>query len=102
MMANLLVFWEETWLGTLLVLQNPTLNNLVHRKDVLAASVLKTTPLNIQFRIALIGDNWAAWLHLVRRLMMINLSQTRDIFRWILNTNGVFTVNSMYVDLIDA
>lgn len=75
-------FWEDTWLGdNPLALQYMSLYNVVCSKDVIVHSVLGITPLNIQFRRAMIGDKWTAWLHLVRRLMLINLSQTPHVFQ---------------------
>ena len=48
------------------------------------------------------GERWTSWLHLVRRLMDVHLSDQPDSFRWKLTTNGVFTVKSMYLDLINS
>lgn len=96
-------FWEDTWLGDApLGLQYPSLHNIVQQKDVSVASVLGSNPLNISFRGELNGDKWTAWLHLLHRLMSINLSQEPDVFRWRLHTSGVFFVKSMYADLINT
>lgn len=74
-------FLEDTWLGdTPLAVHYPTLYNIVQRKEVFVRSVLGASPLNIQFRRALIGDKWIAWLNLVRRLMAINLTNEPDSF----------------------
>uniref|UniRef100_A0A452Z2S4 Reverse transcriptase zinc-binding domain-containing protein n=1 Tax=Aegilops tauschii subsp. strangulata TaxID=200361 RepID=A0A452Z2S4_AEGTS len=69
-------FWEDTWLGdTPLALQYPSLYSIVQRRDATVESVCQSTPLNISFRRALAGNRWEAWLHLVRRLMDVQLSQ---------------------------
>ena len=69
-------FWEDTWLGeTPLALQYPSLYSIVQRRDAFVATVLQSTPLNIPFRRTLVGAHWEAWLHLVRRLMDVQLSQ---------------------------
>lgn len=96
-------FLEDTWLGdTPLAVHYPTLYNIVQRKEVFVRSVLGASPLNIQFRRALIGDKWIAWLNLVRRLMAINLTNEPDSFHWWLHSSGVFSVKSMYADLINT
>uniref|UniRef100_A0A453CVQ5 Uncharacterized protein n=1 Tax=Aegilops tauschii subsp. strangulata TaxID=200361 RepID=A0A453CVQ5_AEGTS len=85
---------------TPLAIQYPSLYNIVQRRDAYVVTVLQYTPLNIQFRRTLAGNRWEAWLHLVRRLMDVQLSQQPDKFRWKLTQNGVFSVKSMYVDII--
>lgn len=45
-------------------------------------TILGATPLNIQFRRALIGDKGNAMLHLVRRLMEVTLTNEPDTFQW--------------------
>jgi hypothetical protein len=43
-------FWEDKWLGTAtLQYQFPELYSIVHRKNVLVASVFRTVALNISF-----------------------------------------------------
>uniref|UniRef100_A0A453LNM9 Uncharacterized protein n=1 Tax=Aegilops tauschii subsp. strangulata TaxID=200361 RepID=A0A453LNM9_AEGTS len=56
----------------------------------------------IQFRRPLVGERWNAWLHLVRMLMDVQLSDQTDTISWKLTTNGMFSVKSMYLDLIDS
>ena len=45
---------------------------------------------------------WEAWLHLVRRLMDVQLSQQTYQLRWKLAKNGEFSVKSMYLDIISV
>uniref|UniRef100_A0A453M4Q8 Uncharacterized protein n=1 Tax=Aegilops tauschii subsp. strangulata TaxID=200361 RepID=A0A453M4Q8_AEGTS len=85
---------------TPLAIQYPSLYNIVQCRDAYVATVLQSTPLNIQFRRTLAGNRWEAWLHLVRRLMDVQLSQQPDKLRRKLTQNGVFSVKSMYVDII--
>uniref|UniRef100_A0A453BTT3 Uncharacterized protein n=1 Tax=Aegilops tauschii subsp. strangulata TaxID=200361 RepID=A0A453BTT3_AEGTS len=76
-------FWEDTWLGnTPLALQYPSLYHIAQRKDDYVATILQTVPLNIQFRRSLVGERWASWLHLVRRLMDVQLSDQGDTLNW--------------------
>uniref|UniRef100_A0A8I6WF16 Reverse transcriptase zinc-binding domain-containing protein n=1 Tax=Hordeum vulgare subsp. vulgare TaxID=112509 RepID=A0A8I6WF16_HORVV len=96
-------FWEDSWLGeTPLATQYPALYNIAQRKDAYVATILQSHPLNIQFRRSLIGHRWADWLHLVRRLMDIQLSDETDRVQWKLTNSGIFTVKSMYLNLIDT
>lgn len=96
-------FWKDTWLGkTPLAIQYPALYNIVQRKEAYVATILQSTPLNIQFCRALVGHRWEAWLHLVRRLMDVRLSAESDRLHWKLITNDIFTVKSMYLNLIDT
>ena len=96
-------FWEDTWLGeTPLAVQYPTLYNIVQRKEDYVGTVFQTISLNIQFRRALVGERWNAWMHLVRRLIDVQLSDQPDSTQWKLAKNGVFTVKSFYMDLINS
>ena len=65
------------------------------------ASVLANTQLNINFRRSLRGNSWDMWLELVNRLMHVSLSNTPDVFVWRLTNSGLFTVKSMYLDLLN-
>jgi hypothetical protein len=95
-------FWEDVWLGNKsLADQYPYLYNIVQRKQVSVASVLNQNPLNISFRRSLTGHRWTMWLQLVQRLLQVQLTNEKDIFVWGLTTSGIFTVKSMYLDLLD-
>ena len=48
------------------------------------------------------GNRWEAWLHLVRRLMDVQLSQQPDQLYCKLTENGVCSGKSMYVDVINS
>ena len=81
--------------------QYPMLYNIVQRKQVSVANIFSTIPLNITFRRSLTGNRWENWLELVNRLMNVNLSNSQDVFVWNLTSSGVFTVKSMYLDLLN-
>ena len=101
--GNTTRFWEDTWLGeTPLAVQYPTLYNIVQHKEDYVGTVLQTIPLNIQFRRVLVGERWTAWMHLVRRLIDVQLSDQPDSTQWKLTKNGIFTVKSFYMDLINS
>ena len=92
-------FWEDIWLGdTPLAVQYPSLYNIIQRKEDYVATILNLVSLNIHFRRSLVGERWDAWLHLVRRLMNVQLSDNVDTIRWSLPTTGVFSMKSMYID----
>ena len=95
-------FWEGAWLGeTPLATQYSSLYNIVQRKELMLL-VLQSNPLNIQFRRSLVGGRWDAWLHLVRRLMDVHLSDEVDSIHWRLTMNGIFSMKHMYMDLVDS
>ena len=96
-------FWEDPWLSeTPLAFQYPSLYNIVRNKNVLVAHVLDHDHPNLQFRRALVDNKWEAWLHLVERLMAVSLSNEPDSFSWKLTPSGVFSVRSMYADLMNG
>jgi exonuclease III len=95
-------FWEDTWLGDKpLCDQYPSLYRIVNYRNVSVSHVMLGAPLNIGFRRALLGDRWDRWVHLVSRLMQIRLSEEEDVFHWNLTASGIFTVRSMYNDMLD-
>jgi hypothetical protein len=96
-------FWEDIWLGkTTLAQQYPSLYNIVRHKNVTVAHVFAQVPINISFRRALSGNKWNSWLRLCQRLMMVHLTNETDRFVWGLTANGLFTVKSMYEDLMNG
>jgi len=56
----------------------------------------------MQFRWSVIGERWDRWLHIVCRLMEVNLSDVPDTLQWKLSRSRVFSVKSMYTDLINT
>ena len=97
-------FWEDTWLGdSPLAVQYPSLYRIAQRCEVSVATVFQSIPLNIHFRRALAGNRWEVWLHLVRRLMEVQLSDQPDELCWKLTRSGVFIVkSSLLMSLIRA
>ena len=96
-------FWEDTWLGEAsLAIQYPSLYNIVQRKESYVGTILQSVPLNIQFRWSLVGERWKSWIHLVRRVMDVQLTDQSDSLHWTLTKNGSFTVKSFYLDLINS
>jgi hypothetical protein len=73
----------------------------VHHKQASVADVFSQVPLKIGFRQALSGYRGTRWLHLVSRLMDVNLSMQLDTFVWKLTTSGKFTVKSLYLDFMN-
>jgi hypothetical protein len=62
------------------------------------AQVLSTTPLNVSFRRALVGENWEDWLVLVGKVMAVTLTEHKDCFLW--TANKKFSVKNLYNDII--
>jgi hypothetical protein len=74
-------FWEDAWLGNIpLCEQYPSLYRVVNRANVSVVHVMGVTPLNIGFRRALLDDRWDRWVHLVTRIMGVQLSDDNDVF----------------------
>jgi hypothetical protein len=96
-------FWEDSWLGaTTLKEQYPKLYNIVRRKDAMVAEILGLQPFNISFRKSLVTGNLHDWHDLVLKLSSINLTDFSDHFKWSLNSNDLFSVNSMYQTFLDT
>jgi hypothetical protein len=94
-------FWEDKWVGgQSLKSLYPSLYNITRKKNVTVASVLSTVPLNVSFRRALVGNNLNLWLQLVERVMLLEINEQKDNFRWKLNKNGDFSVKSYYKELM--
>jgi hypothetical protein len=90
-------FWEDKWLGaTTLREQYPALYRIVRHKDVTLQSVMVTSPPTMTFRRDVVGPRLTSWNELLQRLAPIQLVQGKDIFRWELTKNGLFSVKSMY------
>jgi hypothetical protein len=84
-------FWEDVWLGDKpLAKQYPSFYNIINRKNDTTTNVLSNAPLNIGFQRALMGNKWERWLHLLQRLMHVQLLTQEDVFKWKLNENGFF------------
>ena len=91
-------FWEDDWLGSgTLKLRFPSLYNLARRKNSTVACVFSTVPLNISFRRGLAQQLRVQWFQLVSLVAHTNLNSNRDLFRWNLTANGMFTVKSLYL-----
>jgi hypothetical protein len=76
----------------------PNLYRLVRKKNMSVAQVLSTTPLNVSFRRAIVGDNWDNWLSLVGSVLTMNLNDRKDSFIW--TANKKFSVKNMYNDIV--
>jgi hypothetical protein len=83
-------FWEDLWIGDKPLMKKcQSLYNIVRKKKVMVAQVLSTTPLNVSFRRALVGQNWDNWLHLVGSILNININEHNDSFIWTANKNFI-------------
>jgi hypothetical protein len=76
-------FLEDLWIGREpLMTKFPSLYNIVRKKNASVTQVLSTIPLNVSFRRALVGDNWAKWLQLVESFINVHLGEQTDSFIW--------------------
>lgn len=91
-----LVFWEDWWIGQKpLKHLFPGLYNLARRKGDSVTKVLSTTPLNISFRRALVGERLSEWLDLVALVVPVTLNENKDKFLWQLRKNGSFSTQTL-------
>jgi hypothetical protein len=63
---------------------------------------MSSTALNIGFTRVLSRNKWDRWVHLVSRLTHVQLSDDEDVYWWNLTPSGLFTVRSMYLDLLNG
>lgn len=95
--------WENWWIGhDPLKQQFPSLYRIVRKKNQSVASVLGSSPLNMSFRRALVGENLRLWIQLVALVMNTELTESNDAFEWRLTKNSNFTVKSMYSNLMQT
>ncbi|WVZ96321.1 hypothetical protein U9M48_041976 [Paspalum notatum var. saurae] len=100
--GNQLRCWEDKWLGNHAFKHvYPNLFNIVRKKHATVADVFRSSPLNISFRRALVGNKLQEWHNLVANLMFVNLEEGNDTFVWGLNKSDSFSVKSMYNSLIN-
>jgi hypothetical protein len=64
----------------------------------MVAHTFASVPLNIEFRRSLVGARWNRWLHLLHRLINVQLEPHDDKFRWRLTQTGKFAVKLMHLD----
>ena len=74
---------------------------IVLRKNSSIASVIRSVPLNVSFRRALVGQKLLFWHDLCASIVHVQLNLSSDCFRWNFNQNGRFSVRSMYLALIN-
>jgi hypothetical protein len=49
-----------------------------------------------------LDDNkWRRWTHMLHRLILAQLTDRDDTFKWSLTTSGIFSVKTMYTDLLN-
>jgi hypothetical protein len=95
-------FWKDKWLGIqLLMVQYPSLYQIVRHKSAIVASIFGSVPLNVSLCRALVGHNLVLWHNLVHCLVHVRLNTEKDYFSWNLTLSGQFTIQSMYRSMIN-
>jgi hypothetical protein len=84
-------FWKDKY---------PYFYNIVRHKGDTLAKVLETSSRNVTFIRDLVGPRLAYWNSFLQRLDFLHLLLGSNEFRWNLNENGKFSVDSMYGALI--
>jgi hypothetical protein len=62
---------------------------------------MRSEPLNILFRRALVDRKLQEWTDLVAQITHIYLREGRDSFKWNLHKDETFTVRSTYLHLLN-
>lgn len=94
-------FWEDKWMGNFsLKDQFPQLYNLVRRKNTMVASVFSIVSLNVPFRGGLVEQYRVQWMNLVAQIAHVRLNNKMDTFLWNLTSRGIFSVQSIYNNLL--
>jgi hypothetical protein len=90
-------FWEDSLVGTTpLKQQYPNLYNIAWKKNSTVADIFSLRPLNVSFHRNLVAEILLSCHDLVLRLMDIQLMDRSDTFKWSLNHNSPFSINSLY------
>jgi hypothetical protein len=74
----------------------------VQGKQVSLANDLSQVSLNLGFRQVLLENRGARWLHLVSRLMDINLTAQPNTFVWKITTLEKIILKSLYLDFMNG
>jgi len=72
------------------------------KKEGGVAKVLSTTPLNISFRRAFVGERLREWLNLVTMVVPVTLNENKDKFVWKLSKNGCFSTHALYKECMKS
>lgn len=76
-------FWEMlSWITPLSELIHISLYNIVGKKSVIMAMVLRLNLLNVTFMRSLVGNNLQAWHQLAAKIVDVPLTDHRDSFLW--------------------
>jgi hypothetical protein len=95
-------FWDDTWIGDKPLKDTyPTLYNIAQDRQATVSKVMSFRPLNISFRRSLVDNNLRQWLHLVAPVSNVVLEDGNDYYKWLLTKNGLYTVRTMYLHVID-
>ena len=78
------------------------LYRIARNKNQTVADVLSTCPLNISLRRALVGGKLSMWTDLVSLVVGVNMVEEEDRWEWKVGKHHVFSVKSMYRDIVQA
>ena len=93
-------FWEDVCLGNVAFREiNIPVFIILLKKSASVSVVLRSNPLNVSFRRSLVGNNLLAWYHLVARVMNVQLTDQRYVFKWSLHQHDLF--NLQYILCIE-
>jgi hypothetical protein len=90
-------FWTDWWVGDApLAVRFPRLYDISCNKDISVALALPVSPISLRFRRSFGPEDLELWSALVRETSAISLSLLPDSVSWGLESNGKFSVSSLY------
>jgi hypothetical protein len=90
-------FWTDWWVGDApLAIRFPRLFGICSNKNVSVAHALPVSPSSFLFRRSFGPEDLELWSLLVRETSAVSLSPLPDSVSWGLESNGKFSVSSLY------
>jgi hypothetical protein len=90
-------FWTDWWVGDApLAVRFPRFFDISSNKNISVALALPVSPISLRFRRSFGPKDLELWSALVRETSAISLSLLPDSVSWGLESNGKFSVSSLY------
>jgi hypothetical protein len=90
-------FWTDCWLGDApLAIRFPRLFDICSSKDILVADAMPMLATSLHFHRSFGPVELELWAALVQETSSVDLSNSSDSVRWTLESNGRFSVSSLY------
>lgn len=94
-------FWADWWIGQKSLQKSfPILYSVCFDKNKSIAEIFDKEIQNVSFRRTLYGESLQLWEHIKNACENIVLTDQKDVIKWSLAKNGLYTVKSCYRSLI--